>query len=175
VHTRSVLAVGAVLWYSPASQSAVTFAQAAPLLEKVVPLSHAAHWRFAEALGAEVSPSPAGQVDHGVQEVFASASGSYWPLGHSAHTRLDEAVAAALVYLPTGHELATVAQASPESASENVVPLEHEVHPRGAVALGAVDCPYPTGHVCHAVQVVAPAALKCAEAHAVQVVAPDAL
>lgn len=154
-----MLAVGAVLWYSPGSQSAATFAQAAPLLEKVVPLTHAAHWRFAEALGAEVSPSPAGQVDHGVQEVFASASGSYWPLGHAAHTRSDEAVAAALVYWPTAHELATVAQASPESASENVVPLTHEVHTRSAVALGAVDCPKPEAQVAHAVQVVAPAAL----------------
>jgi hypothetical protein len=71
-HTRSDVAVAALLVYCPAGHGLRTAAHAPPLSspEYVEPAAQAAHWRFAVAEPAADMPKPAAQVDHVLQTVL---------------------------------------------------------------------------------------------------------
>ena len=102
-HSRSLLAVAAVLVKVPAAHTALTVAHVSPLssVEYDVPATQAAHWRSAVAEPAAAWPWPTPQVRHAVQVsaavVLPLTSALKVPDAQGAHVRSLLAVAAAVV------------------------------------------------------------------------------
>jgi hypothetical protein len=147
--SRSLVAVGSAFSNSPDLQ-VVTATHALPSLaaEYVVPGTHAAHWRSAEAEPAAVMPCPARHIDQGLQ-LLRPDEELYVPSAHAAHSRSLKAVAAAVVKLPAAHAALTVSHSSPLTVLENVSPSAQTPHTRSCVAAPGLCSPSPIGHVDH--------------------------
>jgi len=157
LQSRSLVAVGSAFSNSPDLQ-VVTATHALPSLaaEYVVPGTHAAHWRSAEAEPAAVMPRPAAHADQSVQEAWSAVAVNL-PSAHAVHTRSLLAVAPASVNVPAVQLVWAVVQALPLSAAENVEPARQASQTRSAVAEPAVSWPWPAAHVAHGAQELSPA------------------
>jgi hypothetical protein len=103
-HSRSLLAVAAVLVNVPAAQAALVGSHTSSLYVslKVVPSAlQATHWRSVTVVPSVVLPSPMPHLDHGVQlsvsVMLVLAFAFQVPSPHSRHTRSVDAVIAACV------------------------------------------------------------------------------
>ena len=157
-HTRSDVAVAALLVYCPAGHGLRTAAHAPPLSspENVEPTAHGVQTRFAVAEPAADMPKPAPHVRH-----FAHASlpekALKAPAAHAVHVRSLDSVAALFMYSPAAHAPRICAHAAPPAEAENVAPSTHAPHWRSAVSEPAADSPWPAGHVRHAAHAWLPA------------------
>jgi hypothetical protein len=103
-HTRSDVAVAALLVYRPAGHGLRTAAHAPPLSspENVEPTAHGVQTRFAVAEPAADMQKPAPHVRH-VAHASLPAAALKAPAAHAVHVRSLDSVAALFMYLPAAH------------------------------------------------------------------------
>ena len=169
VHTRSLVAVGAVVSNSAATHvvcatqtrsavrlgALVSYSLAAHRLcvvqvpELIVvenePDQHCTQIRSAMAVGLDTTQSPAGHVCQSVQAAFACIALKV-SAGQGAHPRSLERVATTLRYSPAGQS-ADTAWHEPWSALFVKVPVAQAVQPRGTLVVGAVLTYFPAAQV----------------------------
>jgi hypothetical protein len=147
VHTRSLVAVAMAPTNVPAAHCAVTALQASPPYEseKLIPGSHAEHWRSSNGEPGLALPVPGGQAVHGEHASFPTVPLKR-PAAQLVHVRSLDVVAALFIKCPAAHGALTSWHSAPSSESENVEPV-HAAQIRLTVAEPTCDWPNPAGHV----------------------------
>jgi hypothetical protein len=151
LHTRSLVAVAAMVMYVPAAHATLTAVHATILLvaENVAPATHAEHWRSTVLLPSVARPWPAGHVLQVVHATSFPTELLKWPSGHVAHVLSEMAVAALSRYLPAAHSSLTGVHSLPSSVAENEMPTAHAAHWRFAIAEPTKTIPCPAAHTAH--------------------------
>ena len=156
-HTRSDVAVAALLVYCPAGHGLRTAAHAAPLSspENVEPTAHGLQTRFAVAEPAADMPNPASHLRH-ILHLPLPVLELNCPIVHVSHTRSVVGVGIRETYSPAAHGLRTARHATTVSDAEYDTPLMHAVHARSVVGAPSSASPNPAAHTLHGVHETIP-------------------